>query len=462
MNANLREAGGVMAVEGGGPGEVREDNLRLVVRLQAILFLTTLTVFILSPVAQVSDSRYTALLSEALIHHGTAMLDTYSVPQPRNPGQGGVRAEANLYQLAYGRGGITYYFPHGSSILSIPLVAALNAGGISAATPANKLNLYGEVMVERVVASILMAILVCVFFHTATLMLPLGWSAIVALGAALGSQIWSTATRGLWSHTWETLLLGLVVDSILQSAHRGTRIHPVWLATILAWSYFVRPTGAVPIAAVTIYVFWNYRESIIEYAITGAIWFAAFVAYSSWVFGTMMPPYYFASRLEFQNFGTAILGGLISPSRGLFVYVPTTLFVIYLVARYWGRLKYRALAILAIVIIAIHVVATSGYYIWWGGYCYGPRLLTETIPWFVMLAVMGLDALRRASDAIVVRREIAAGIFLLAIAVALNARGACSISAMDWNDTVTAHHPEWIFDWRYPQFLAGLIEPPRD
>ena len=131
------------------------------------------------------------------------------------------------------------------------------------------------------------------FFHTASLMLPITWSCVVALGAAFGTQIWSTATRGLWSHTWEIFLLGLAVDSILQSDHGRAPMHPVWLATLLAWSYFVRPTGSVPIAVVTIYLLLAHRAIVITYVITGAIWLAAFVAYSSRVFGTWLPPYYF-------------------------------------------------------------------------------------------------------------------------------------------------------------------------
>ena len=172
---------------------------------------------------------------------------------------------------------------------------------------------------------------------------------------------------------------------------------------------------------------------------------------------------YFASRLEFNNFKTALLGNLISPSRGLFVYVPITLFVIYTVARYWERLEHRALALLALAVIAIHLVATSGVGRgdWWGGLCYGPRLQTDLIPWFVLLAILGLDATRRYGDAITCRREAAAGILLLMIGVAINARGACSTSTISWITTLSGRHSERMFDWRYPQFLAGLIEPPR-
>ena len=143
----------------------------------------------------------------------------YSVPKPRNPGWGSNPQDVNAYELEYGRGGsTTYYFPHGSSILSIPLVALLNAIGVSAATPEGRFSLRGEVIIERVVASILMAVLTCVFFHSASLMLPVTWSWVVALGATLGSQIWSTASRGLWAHTWLVLLVGLLVDSLLTRA----------------------------------------------------------------------------------------------------------------------------------------------------------------------------------------------------------------------------------------------------
>jgi hypothetical protein len=58
--------------------------------------------------------------------------------------------------------------------------------------------------------------------------------------------------------------------------------------------------------------------------------------------------------------------------------------------------------------------------------------------------------------------EIAAAIFLLTVSVALNARGAWSYEALDWCVSPFASHSPGIFDWRYPQFMAGLIEPPKE
>ena len=58
-------------------------------------------------------------------------------------------------------------------------------------------------------------------------------------------------------------------------------------------------------------------------------------------------------------------------------------------------------------------------------------LFTDAIPWFVLLAILGLDAMRRAPGPSHHRTEIAAAIFLLALGVAINMRGAWSFAGMD-------------------------------
>lgn len=224
----------------------------------------------------------------------------------------------------------------------------------------------------------------------------------------------------------------------------------------------MRPTGAVAIVAVSIYPLWVHREDFIVYAVTLAGWLAAFVGYSWSVFGTIIPPYYMASRLQFHDLILPLAGNLISPSRGLLVFVPATLFVLYLVARYRRQLAYSQLAVLAFAqIIGLEIAMCTNRY-WSAGYCYGPRFFTDAIPWFVLLAILGLDAMRRAQVASRHRMEIAAAIFLLAVSVAINARGPWSFAGLDWNLSKYVKHSHSIFDWRYPQFMAGLIEPPSD
>jgi hypothetical protein len=476
LNASVEPAGSGDAIRGSGARNIslleqevvgvgeslrRNDGWRIL-RLELFLFLFSMTVFLAAPVVEVSDSRYTVLLSECLLHHRSAALDEYyKVPVPWQTGDAGLPEEANEYQLVKARH-VTYFFGHGSSILSIPLVAVMNAAGVSAATADGRLNLAGEIRIQRVIASVLMAGLTCVFFAMAVTMLPVTWSMVVALGASMGSQILSTATRGLWAHTWEVFLVGLIAHSILSAEHRGSRLHPVWLATLVAWTYYVRPTGALEIVIVSVYVFWVHRADFVLYGAALAGWLAIFVGYSWSVFGTIVPPYYSASRLKLHDLLMPLAGNLISPSRGLLVFVPSTISVVYLAVRYRSDLRHRPLAVLAAAqIVGLEILMCTNKN-WTAGYCYGPRFFTDAIPWFVVLAILGFDAMRRIKVASDQRMEIAAAILLLAVSVALNARGAWSYEALDWCVSPFASHSRSIFDWRYPQFLAGLIEPPKD
>jgi hypothetical protein len=139
--------------------------------------------------------------------------------------------------------------------------------------------------------------------------------------------------------------------------------------------------------------------------------------------------------------------------------VPTTLFVLYLIVRYRKDLAHRQLAVLAFAqIVGLAIVIATRYR--GQGYSYGPRYFADAIPWFVLLAVLGLDAMQRAQVASRHRIEIAAALFLLAVSVAINARGAWSFAGLDW--THAKQHSYDVFDWRYPQFMAGLIEPPKN
>ena len=164
-------------------------------------------------------------------------------------------------------------------------------------------SLRGEVVIERVVASILMAVLTCVFFHSASLMLPLSWTRCGSRRRA-GLEIWSTASRGLWAHNWLVLSVGLGVDSLLTSEHRHTHLQRISIQTLLAWSYSIRPTASPAIAAMMITYGYCIADCFfLANAVTGAAWAAAFVADCMWSsFGNLVGPFdgSSASRLDFS------------------------------------------------------------------------------------------------------------------------------------------------------------------
>jgi hypothetical protein len=114
----------------------------------------------------------------------------------------------------------------------------MNAFHITAVNPDGTYQPKGEVRIQATIAALLMATLASLFFYTARLVLPLRWSVLIALSAAFGTQVWSTASRGLWSHDWQLTLVGIVIWMLLAQETGRRKWNPVVLGTLLAWIYF--------------------------------------------------------------------------------------------------------------------------------------------------------------------------------------------------------------------------------
>jgi hypothetical protein len=81
---------------------------------------------------------------------------------------------------------------------------------------------------------------------------------------------------------------------LLQGNERRER--PIWLATLLAWMIFVRPTAAVAIAGVTLYLWLLQRRAIATCLIVLSAWMLIFVQYWMLFFGQVLPDYYRQGR----------------------------------------------------------------------------------------------------------------------------------------------------------------------
>ena len=441
-------------------------NQRMIDVLPAIgIFILTLLIFWWSPVHQVTDSQYSMLLSEGLIRHRSFALDHFQIPRLQPVQRSEYVMNGGMYQLELVGNRIYYFFPPGSSILSIPYVAIANALGVSATNSDGSFNERGELTIETGLAAFLMALLATIFYFSARLILPVSWSVVVALGASLGTQIWSTASRGLWSHTWSVFLTALVVYLLLRAEIAKESVRPVLLATLLSWMYFVRPSNSIQIICITVFLAVGYRKKVIPFAVAGTAWLLVFVAYSRHNFGTFLPNYYRASRADVTILPEAFPGNLISPSRGLLVYVPVLLFVGYLLVRYWRYIPARRSAWLATVISIGYLLLVSSFGHWWAGLSYGPRFSTDLVPWFVLLAILGIKGMlnwRAANPAAAPawNFQLAIGAVLLIASIFVNARGAVSLATWRWNPSAEDEFRKKLWDWRQPQFLAGLVAPP--
>ncbi len=429
--------------------------------LEAALFVLVFAAFYWSPVQQILDSKYSMLLSQMILERHSVDLKLAEPGGFSNPGP------AHLYQAIAVNGRVLYYMPWGGSILALPAVAALNAAGISTIDADGHYNPVGEAEIQRILAPLLMAVMIWLIFRTALLAgLPVSWALVIALGTAFGTQVWSTTSRALWSLTWLVALQTLVIWILMRCEADKSRFRPIPTATLLSWMYFVRPTASTAIIAISVYVLIAYPAALPAYLITGLIWLAAFAACSFYFFGAALPPYYRMTWWFSISQARHRLLGLLSPSRGLLIYVPVVMFVLYLVVRYWKDLKHKRLAIVALAAIGANLTMVSMLMLWWGGWSYGPRELSDAIPFYALLAMLGCRAFLDDSSIGLQRAAatIAAGLVLLALSVVMNAPGALSGAANGWN--AWAHleeHPDRLWDWSHAQFLAPLNStPPED
>lgn len=433
------------------------------------LFSVTFSIFRSTQKIPITDSFYSLLLSESLLSHHTPVLNGYVVPHYRPFELPGILAGGYAYQLVLRRGKLLNMCPPGGPILSTPLVAALHHHGLAVATN-GRFDGEGDARVERIIAAFLMSVLTCIFFLSAKLVLPYRWSLIVALAAAFGTQVWSIGAQALWSFDWQMVLLALAGYLLLRGAAAERDPAPIPLASLTAWSYFVRPTSAVAVVCVSAYVLIHHRRILFRFALTEALWLALFIAYWYRFFGQVLPAYFAPGRLSRGSFGIALANNLFGASRGLFIYVPMLLIVAHLLIRYRTEVRYKQLASLALIICLSGVVTVSLHGRgWWAGWSYGPRLTTELVPWIVLLAILGIDAMLAATarTSRVGWSLTVVSTLAVVLSVMINARGACCIATYYWNGWKDCHAPwsgqrlgDLIADYRYPQFLAGLVSPP--
>jgi len=446
-----------------------ESSFRREATVGSIIFVAAFVLFFFSPVRRLGDNAYSLVLSQCILTHSSFALDSYKgmLPEHLELIPNSTKLKGNNFELVNGH--IYYWYPPGCSILSLPYVALMNVFGQSPIDADGRYDTKTELALSAGLAAFLMACLGVVFFLTARQFFSTGSSAVLASCALLGTQIWSTASRVVEQDTWGALLLGLSILLLVSNETGRRRLNPVLLATLLSWTYFCRPTNSISIAAISIYLFIYHCALFLRYAVTGAFWLGLFVAYSWYNFHHLLPSNFLANRLEFDFFWTALAGDLISPSRGLLIYLPILIVPFAWVMLHWKEVEPKRLAILALAVVLIFLVAMAGYNFWWAGHCYGPRFFTGIVPWFFLISILGIKAATQDRSSrnnergnLSWKLQIVALVGLAFLSIAINARGALSEETKLWNprpEDVDAH-PERLWDWSYPQFMAGLIHPP--
>jgi hypothetical protein len=291
-----------------------------------------------------------------------------------------------------------------------------------------------------------------------------------ALGAALvyalATPTWAVSSQGLWGHGPAQLGLAVALWALLraETARWGATIAGLGGGIMVA----SRPSTAPVAAVLAVYGIRHLGRRGLPFVLALGAVVALVTAHNVAIFGSLQGGYAELHRTHAEHhgvgsawtasFGEGLLGVLVSPSRGLFVYAPVLLLpawglLVWLARRRGGLLAYAALA------TGVGIGTVAAFSVWWGGHSFGPRLLADVLPALVLGIVPAWPAVWQPG----IRRWLFGALFTVSVLVQIvGAFYFPSPRDVDWNATPTdvdrAHERLW--DWRDPQLVRLLRNGP--
>jgi hypothetical protein len=251
-------------------------------------------------------------------------------------------------------------YPVGAALMAIPFYLPSVVLGV----PPEREHLE---RLEKVAASGIVLLSALVMYATFRLATDHRAAILLTTIYALGTSSLSTSSQALWQHGPGQLAIASALYCLIRGSSSPRWM---WLAGLpLAVAVLLRRRRCFPLfvaAALPVAAFW--------------LW------YNLTYFGSP-----FRTQFGFDNpalwttpFWQGFAGLLFSPGRGLFVYSPIFLIAVAGFVKAWKArrsddvglavLRYGSIGVAALVLIH------SPWWSWWGGICYGPRLLADTIP----------------------------------------------------------------------------------
>jgi hypothetical protein len=367
--------------------------LRMFARLRPyILFFAGLTAVYhanLRPVDS-SDSLPASLIPIALVLDHTVVLDRF-VPWLR----GHVGYTRSVISQAHG-----HYFsayPIGSPLLVSPLYMPLIVIGRFVGWDPGSLVTFARIA-EKFAATAIAALSAVLLLLLLKRVTASRWAWSLTLVYALATETWSISSQALWQHgPGELAIIGCLYCLERWSENRA-RNGSLWLAGACAAAAFIfRPTNlALLPAALAALLLANATLTqhlrLLAAPLIGAL---ALASYNFFVFHRASGGY--PLILLHGSILPGLAGLFLSPGRGLLVYTPVALFALstFSPRAAAARRQHNLILVTSTVFIVLESLLISRSIIWWGGDCWGPRLLTELCPPLIVLMSLGVSAIDR-------------------------------------------------------------------
>ena len=401
-----------------------------------------------SPVEAVDADPAIALISsQALIEHRTLRLDPYR-------GRSELAYELATDYRVRGFDGASYPNSLGVPILSVPAVWLANRMGF------DMLDQRAEFATQNLLSALSCTLLFVLLFRMCRMYLGGAASLTIAVVSMLGTSLMSTGATGLWNSDYSLIFVSLALLHLVGRQHgRASHSSILYLGALVTVGFLCRPSTGIFGLAVLVYLLGEQNRRIVLSAAVALLAVGLAVAVPSLVPLPWMAAHYSPGRLRFVNpLGMGLYGLLLSPSRGLFVFSPFLGVVVAGSVRYFRSLRRDRIFRLCAVWIVLHTLAVAtNQGKWWGGHSFGPRMLIDLIPAFVVLTCLVWQQLERSEPLKVRRLAMAAYLPLALIAVATHTgQGLFNPATRLWNLSPDIdRHPELALDWRYPQFMAS-------
>lgn len=314
------------------------------------------------------DTHPTGLVPYAALRHGTLSLDPVPVPDPLP------------YWVVRSGGRIWSRYPVTGALLALPVyVPAALGPGIPGGT-------HGP---EKLAAALMCAASAGFLLAALRRAGAPRWLALVATALYSGaSPVLAVASQALWQHAPSVLALSAALWATVR-ARAGDPRFAAWAGWFAGIAVTARFTDVFAAAALAFTLLPLGARRLGAFALAAAAPVAALAAYHAVAFGAPWATGYAGEAAAFATpLAEGLRGVLLSPTRGLLTFVPWTALALAGLALGARRDRLQA-ALLAATIATILVYAQ--WHAWWGGWCYGPRMLSDLTP----LLAFGLLPLAR-------------------------------------------------------------------
>ncbi len=365
------------------------------------LLLTAVYTLTYSGVFHSDDERSVAAAADSLVTQGTLTIDQLRWNQDASGGIGKYGLDGHLYSK-YGWGASLAVAPFAAAAAMLP--------GLGSTQAENLLN-------------ILVTALTGVLVAACAARMAVGRRAALALGLLFGlaTLAWPYA-KTLFGEPISGLLLLAAFHQLLTYRDEGGW-RPLALAGVaLAAAVAVKTANAaaIPVFALQLAVYlWraperrSLRSYVARLVAAGAVMAAPVVVaglvtlwYNFARFGDALDAGYLAIERFSGRLDQGIPGLLLSPGRGLIFYVPLVWLLVPALPAFWR--KWRAEAIVILLLAVSQTLLYARWHVWFGGWCWGPRFLAPLMPFLVLLLGVWLERTWRDPSARLARAGVVA------------------------------------------------------